>query len=485
MELKDYVQALRQRWPIFISCILLGVLVASVVTLLMPKTYEARTELFVAPQAGSSTSELMQGSDFVIDRVKSYVQVIDRDLVLGPVIQDLGLDITVDELSEDVTATVIEETVVVAITVSSDSAEQAARIANSVATEFESITPSLEPRRADESGVVRVTVTDPARVPLGPVSPRPILNLALGLLVGLAAGIAAAVARETLDRRVKQESDVRALTTVPILGHIPSDSEASTDPVISGDARHGLRAEALRQLRTNMQFLDVPAQERSFVVTSSIPGEGKTVTSVNLAITLAELGRRVCLVEADLRRPTGADYLGLEGSVGLTHVLIGSADWQDMVQTWSPNLDVMLAGAIPPNPSDLLAGRAMDELLHTLETEYDVVIVDAPPLLPVTDAAILAKRCTGAILVVGLGRKAVDRQGLTESLETLETIGARVLGVVLNKVPTKGPHGRPLSHYSYEAKPADDSSGVQLGESRTPGARGSQRPGSPSVQQST
>lgn len=456
MELKDYMQALRQRWRLFAACVLLGVLLAAVFTLVVPKTYEARTEVFVAPQAGSSSSELMQGSDFVRDRVKSYVQVIDSDVVLAPVIEDLGLDMSIDELSDHVSATVVEETVVVAISVDSGSAEEAAQIANSVAAEFESIAPSLEPRRADDSGVVRVTVTDPARVPLTPTSPRPILNLALGLLLGLAAGIAAAVGRETLDRRVKQEHDVRALTVAPVLGHIPLDPEAANDPVLRESARQGLRAEALRQLRTNMEFLEVATPERSFVITSSIPGEGKSVTAINLAITLAELGRKVCFLEADLRRPSAAEYLGLEGAVGLTHVLIGAAEWEDMVQPWSPNLDVMLAGAIPPNPTDLLAGHAMDELLTTLETAYDVVIVDAPPLLPVTDAAILAKRCTGAIVVVGFGSKAVNRQGLSEAIGSLETIEARVLGVVLNRVPTKGQHGRTAAHYSYEARPESD-----------------------------
>lgn len=457
MELKDYAQALRERWRLFLACTLLGVLLASVITLMTPKTYEARTELFVAPQGGSSASELTQGSDFVLDRVKSYVQVIDSDVVLSAVIQDLGLDDGVADLSERVTATVLEETVVVVITVTSDTPEEAAEVADSVAAEFVDIVPSLEPSRADDTGIVKVTITDPARLPLGPVSPQPILNLALGLLVGLAAGIAGAVARATLDRRVKQERDVTVLTKAPILGHIPSDPDADAHPVIGDTTQRGLRAEALRQLRTNTEFLEVPTKERSFVVTSSIAGEGKSLTAVNLAIVLAELGKQVCFLEADLRRPSASQYLGLEGGVGLTHVLIGASSWQDMMQTWSPNLDVMFAGAIPPNPTDLLAGPAMDQLIGTLESEYDVLIVDAPPLLPVTDAAILAKRCTGAIVVVGFGSKAVNRQGLAEALGSLDTIGARILGLVLNRMPTRGQQGRPPAYYSYESRSASDS----------------------------
>lgn len=455
MELKDYWSALRQRWFTVAMCTVVGVLVAALATLAAPRVYEARTELFVAPEAGSSTSELAQGSSFVLDRVKSYVQVINRDLVLAPVIEELGLDVTVGELSDDVSASVIEETVVVVVTVQSGSAAESAQIADAVAAEFVDVAPSLEPRRADESGVVRVTVTDPAREPLSPVSPQPILNLALGFLVGLAVGLAAAVARQALDRRVKSEIDVKTLTDAPVMGHIPADPTAVDHPLVVGAAQYGIRAESLRQLRTNLQFLNVGSSRRSYVLTSSMPGEGKTVTSLNLAVTLAEAGQRVCLLEADLRRPAGAHYLNLEGSIGLTDVLIGSAAWGEVSQPWAPRLDVILAGPIPPNPSDLLASEAMDDVMHAIEEAYDVVIVDAPPLLPVTDAAILAKRCTGAIVVVGFGRKAVTRQELADSFEILATVDAKILGVVLNKVPKKGPHGRAHTYYSYDTKQTD------------------------------
>lgn len=449
MELKDYLLALRQRWLTVAVCTMLGVLLAALATLATPRVYEASTELFVAPEVGGTSSELAQGSSFVLDRVKSYVEVINRDLVLTPVIDDLGLDTTVTDLSEDVSASVIEETVIVVVTVRADTAEGAAQIANSVATEFVAVAPSLEPRRADESGVVRVTVTDPARTPRVPVSPQPVVNLALGLLVGLAAGIAAAVTRQAMDRRVRNEADVKELTDAAVMGHIPSDASAEENPLVTGAAHDSIRAESLRQLRTNLQFLNVGGGRRSYVITSSMPGEGKTTTSLNLAITMAEAGKRVCLLEADLRRPMGASYLNLEGSVGLTDVLIESATWEEVTQPWAPGLDVILSGRVPPNPSDLLVSGAMDDMLHALEQAYDVVIVDAPPLLPVTDAAILARRCTGAIVVVGLGRTAVSREELADSLEILKTVDAKILGIVLNRIPQHGPHGRAHAYYSY------------------------------------
>jgi polysaccharide biosynthesis transport protein len=453
LELKDYLRALRIRWFIVVVFTLAGVLLGAGATLASPRVYEASTELFVAPEGGTTSSELVQGSSFVLGRVKSYVRVIDRELVLGPAIEELDLDQTVPELSEDVSAYVVEETVVVVVTARSGDAEEAARIADGVAAEFVRVAPSLEPQPADDRGVVRITVIEPASVPSAPISPRPVLNLALGLLVGLTAGVAGAVVLQALDRRVRTESDVRELTSAPVMGYVPADPTAPDNPLITHNAQRSVRAEALRQVRTNLQFLDLPVDRRSFVVTSSMPAEGKTLTAINLALTLAQAGQRVCFVEADLRRPKAAEYLHLEGVVGLTNALLGSVQWSDVTQPYAANLDVLLAGVIPPNPSELLASAAMDNVLHGLEDAYDVLVVDAPPLLPVTDAAILAKRCSGAIVVVGFGRRAVSRQDLSASLEILSTVDARLLGVVLNRVPMKGLHGRATTYELYDTEP--------------------------------
>lgn len=439
MELTEYWRVLRHRWRVILVCALAGLLVASIATMLMPRRYEATAELFVAPEVGTTSSELQEGSRFLLDRVKSYVEVVAKSVVLEPVIEELGLSTSVGDLSERVTAEVIPETVVVTITVEDESPEAAARIANAVADQFVDAAPTLEPMRADETPVVAISVIDPARVPESPASPQAQLNLLLGLVAGLAAGLAAAVAREALDNRVKSGRDVKQLTEAPLMGYISLDPRADKAPVMSAGAR-SIRAEATRQLRTNLQFIDVSSGRRSYVITSSLRGEGKTVTAINLAITLAEAGHRVCLLEADLRRPRAGRYLGLEGSAGLTDALIDRAAWADLVQQHMARLDVLLAGTIPPNPSDLLASEAMDKLLSELEAAYDVVIIDAPPLLPVADAAVLSMRCAGAIVMVAFGRNAVTRNELSHSLEMLEKVGARVLGIVLNKVPQKGPN---------------------------------------------
>lgn len=473
MELSDYWRVLRNRWRIFLAVVVLGVTGAFALTSAMPQVYTARTDVFVAPEAGSSTAELMQGSTFILNRVKSYVEVIDKELVLQPVIERLELSTTPRELAMQVAASVRAETVVVSIRVTDSSPEQAATIANTIASEFQRVAPQLEPMRADETSVVRITVVSPAEPPASPSSPSLRINLVLGLLAGLGLGTAAAVLREVTDRRIKRGADLAAVTDAPVIGHIPVDPAADGRPLIVGAQARSPRAEAIRQVRTNLQFLDVTQGARSYVVTSSLPGEGKSATSINLAITLAEAGLRVCLLEADLRRPTGGRYLDLESSLGLTSVLIGTAQLQDVIQSWGPNgLDVVLSGPIPPNPSELLATSAMGQVLAYLESAYDIVIVDSPPLLPVTDAAILAKRCAGAIVIVAVGRQAATRTELRHALDKLHAVNARVLGVVLNKLPRKGPDGTSIGNYQYGEDVPTEATRVR---SLLPGKRGSVR----------
>jgi len=190
-------------------------------------------------------------------------------------------------------------------------------------------------------------------------------------------------------------------------------------------------------------------------LTSSVAGEGKSTTACNLALTLASAGTRVILVEGDLRRPRVADYMGLEGAVGLTDVLIGRAALDDVLQPWgSSPLSVLTSGALPPNPSEMLSSAQMGELIASLRTRADMVLIDSPPLLPVTDAAVLTRECDGALLVVRQGR--TTREQLTRSLEALRSVGARLLGTVLNMAATGGAHGYGYGYYAgYYASRSD------------------------------
>lgn len=456
MELRDYIRVLRKRWRFIALLTALAVAGAAAASFLATPQYAAQTQLFVATQASGTASDLLQGSNFTQQRVKSYADVITSQRVLAPVIDRLQLDTTPNRLAQQITAEAPLDTVLINVTVRDADARLAADIANAVGASFTTAVGELEPG-SGTGPPVRITTVEPADVPLAPVSPNTRLNLALGLLVGLALGVGAAVLRETLDTRVHGESEVRQITDASVIGGIAYDDEAEKRPLIVQASPHSSRAEAFRQLRTNLQFVDVANHPKSFVVTSSIPGEGKSTTAANLAITLAQAGSRVCLVEGDLRRPKVADYLGLDNAVGLTTVLIGQAELADVVQPWGDgNLHVLASGQVPPNPSELLGSAAMEHLLQTLESSYDAVVIDAPPLLPVTDAAVLSKLSGGAVVVVAAERVACDQ--VAKALSNLEAVDARVLGIVMNMLPTRGPDS--YSYYTYGYHPEGASADV-------------------------
>lgn len=205
-------------------------------------------------------------------------------------------------------------------------------------------------------------------------------------------------------------------------------------------------------------------------MTSSLPGEGKSTTAINLAIAVAQSGQSVVLVDADLRRSRVADYLGLEKTAGLTTALVGNVEVNELLQHWGEDqLYVLTAGQTPPNPSELLGTEAMKKLILQLEEDFDAVIIDAPPLLPVTDAAVLAQQVGGVVLMVGSSR--VKLPDVEKSLSSLEMVKADVLGVVMNFLPVKGPDAYAYSYYSYEpisAKPRKASTKPRRGKKARP-----------------
>jgi capsular exopolysaccharide synthesis family protein len=455
VELRDYLRVLRKRWLLVTLLTVLCLAGATTATLLMTPQYEAKAQLFVSTQASDDASQLLQGSSFSQQRVKSYADIVTSPRVLQPVIDKLDLTVSASQLAEKVGAEAPLDTVLINVSVRNRSAAQAQHIADAVSMQFIDVVQELEKPQGERAAPVKVSVVQPAQLPQVPVTPNKKLNLALGLLVGLALGLGAAVLRETFDTSIKGENDVKAITEAPVLGGIAFDPDAAKRPLIVQNDPHSPRAEAFRQLRTNLQFVDVADHPKSIVVTSSVPGEGKSTSTANLAITLAAAGSTVALVEGDLRRPRVAEYMGIEGAVGVTNLLIGQAGLDDVLQPWgNGRLQVLACGPIPPNPSELLGSQPMDDLLRSLEKRFDYVIIDSPPLLPVTDAAVVSRLAGGAVIVAGSGL--VDREQLRRSLETLDAVDVRLLGILMNRLPTKGPDS--YSYYSYRYDYSSDRS---------------------------
>ncbi|MGB8649354.1 MAG: polysaccharide biosynthesis tyrosine autokinase [Mycobacteriales bacterium] len=452
MDLRDYVRLLRRRWRLVVLCTLLGIAAATAATFTQTKVYTANTQLFVSAQdsAGSGgVNSAYTGGLFTQQRVKSYVSVLTSLRTADLVKKDLNSPLTSDDIAKKISATAPLDTVLLNVSVTDSDPATAQQIANSIGKVFPSLVAEIERPTAGGPSPVKVSVVQAAELPKAPTSPRPKLNLALGLLVGLAAGVGGAVLRETLDTTVKEPKQAEELIGAPMLGAITFDSDAPKQPLVVVTAPSSVRSEAFRQLRTNLQFVDIEHELRSVVVTSSLPGEGKSTTTCNLAISLAQAGLRVVLVEADLRRPRIAEYMGMEGAVGLTSVLLGRTSLEDALQPWGDgSLEVLASGPLPPNPSELLGSAGMQELLRALEERADIVLIDAPPLLPVTDAAVLGTLTSGVLMLIRSHR--TRREQVARAAATVEGVGATLLGAILNMVPTKGPDAYAYGYgYSY------------------------------------
>lgn len=435
MDVRDYLKILRQRWLSITFCALITVLVAVGLTALQTPQYASNARLFVSTSQ-TDDSQLLQGGQFSAQRVKSYADLVTSRELANRVISDLGLDTSPATLSDKVSAEVVVDTVNLELTVTDTDAHEAQRLAQSYAEQLSDLVRELE-TTPGEDAPIKATIVDSASYSAAPVSPQPVRNLGLGLVLGLMLGFGLAVLRSALDTRLSSPEDVAGVTDEPILGAIGFDPDARSTPLITGISSHAPRAESFRVLRTNLQFVDVDTDHKVFVVTSAVPGEGKTSTAVNLALSLAQGGTSTLLVGADLRRPMAADRLGLDESTGLTNVLVGRVTGREATQVHEDSgLHFIASGPIPPNPAELLQSHAMEEFLTKARAAYDVVILDAPPLLPVTDAALLAARADGAMIVVRHGRTTRDQLG--HSIERLEAVDAEITGVVLNMVPSKG-----------------------------------------------
>ncbi len=431
VNLRDYAQVLRAQFRLVLSWIAISVLAAGLLTALARPRYRSVVTFFVSTpsgEVGPPTPEACSpAAGEVLHRRRARPRHGGRRLRQVP---GVGADL----VQADLTAEAVPDTVLLRATVTDSDAHRAQDIAAALSTVLPAAVERLETPDGKTGSPVKVSVLDQPQLALAPFAPRPVRNLALGLSLGVLLGGALALVRDGLDNRVKSERDALTATGAATIGTVAFDAAVVKAPLFVHEQGQSTRAEAFRQMRTNLQFLGVDEPIRSLVVTSSLPAEGKSVTVCNLALALAQAGVRVCLVEGDLRRPRVADYLGLEGAAGLTTVLIGDAGVEDVLQPWGDGrLQVLPSGPIPPNPSELLASRGMESLLHDLREEFDIVLIDAPPLLPVTDGAVLSTLADGALLVVRSHHTREDH--LARAAASLAAVDARVLGVVLNMVP--------------------------------------------------
>jgi capsular exopolysaccharide synthesis family protein len=445
MDLRDYLRAVRKRWWLVVGAVTLAVGVAVTVTLLTPPRYAASVTFFVSTR-GSEVTQAFQGGQFAQQRVKSYVDVLTSNRLAQSVAAAAPNGLSAEQIQGEITAQVVPDTVLVQATVTDVNRARALQVAQTLADEFPKLIGTLETPPGSRTPTVGVQIIAEPKLAESPVSPQPVRNVGLAIALGLIIGVGAAALRESLDSTIRSPEALHKAANAPVLSAIPFDRKAEKAPLITEGSAQSTRAEAMRQLRTNLQFVNVDRPLRSLVVSSALPGEGKSTTVCNLGIAFAEAGKRVIIIDADLRRPKIAEYLGLEGAVGLTNVLAGQANIRDVVQAWGKSgLWVLPSGYVPPNPSELLGSGNMADLLTALGSAFDVIIIDTPPLLPVTDAAVMSTLADGCLLV-SRHAKTTESQA-AGAAAALAKVNGKLHGCVLNMAPHKSDGS--YAYYSY------------------------------------
>jgi len=513
MGLKDHLGVLHRRVRVIVISVLVVGLSALSVSLLQAPTYKGEARVVIGQQNAGATllgASLPDQPQVPEQGIQTEVQLMGSDLFLRAVIDELNLDATVEELSERVSASEVGLTNLVVIQATAGSPEEAALIANALAQQYvdwsrdeqvvsiraaanqveaslqrnaETIANLTAAAEADPTGVkaqelatarsLHGTLTETlnqmriseslvtgsgslfesATPDPNKVSPQPLLSTALGLLVGLVVGVGVAFVSEVLDNSVVSAETAHELYGAPVLGRIPaekSDDDASRRLAVV-ETPDGPVAESYRSLRNNLRYIDFEHTIKAILVGSAGPGEGKSTIAANLAAALSNAGLKVILVVCDFRKPTTEEFFGVTNDVGLSDVLSGLHDLDEVLQQPAglPDLQILAAGPMPPNPSELLGSPNMGALVDTLKERASWVILDTPPILAVSDAAAVAQWTDGTLLVARSGKS--KRDAACRAREDLERVGASLLGVVLVGVKNDS-----TSHGFYGYTPTTD-----------------------------
>ncbi len=304
-----------------------------------------------------------------------------------------------------------------------------------------------------------IRVIEPALEPKSPLRPRKRMNVMLGALLGLLGGVGLAFLLEYLDTTIKTSEDLERTVNVPFLGIIPSfsaDEESSHDELFTYRYPKSSVTESCRSIRTNIIFSSAGMTLRRLLVTSAGPQEGKSTAVINLGIIFAQGGKRVLIVDSDLRRPRLHRAFGVPRKRGLTNLIMGESTTEEVIiHTEVPGVDLIPCGPIPPNPSELLGSPRMREISDELADRYDLVLYDSPPVVAVTDAVVMSKSVEGVVLIAKAGK--TTREILTKAVRQLTDVGTHVLGSVLNDFNIRGAGYRYYYYYyHYRSREGDE-----------------------------
>jgi capsular exopolysaccharide synthesis family protein len=434
VDLKQYARVLRSHWVLITVCVGVCVLVALGLALTRTPVYAADSQLFVSNGSPAGLSEAYAGSLLTEQRIGTYAEMVSSPAVAAKVIKALGLPYTVGQLRSEIHAVVPAGTVLIDVSVKDSSPQRAASIANAIDEQFSSFANTLESPQGSGASSVKVAVTSPPQVPTSPVSPRKKLYVTLGVFLGLVLGLSGAIVREAFRKEIGTEERAEDIVGAPLLGTITARAPKRRAQVASGNVRPA-EVEEYRRLRTNLSALSGSSRPpRAFVVSSAVEGEGKTEVAASLAVTFAQAGSHVLLVDADPRESGLAELMGLSPTPSLVDVVEHRMPLHAALQRATNGdlpLEVLASGLKPSSPRELLGSTGFRRVLVELTNRADVVIVDAPPILTSIDAVVLAQLTAGVVLVTRIRSTHVDQ--LEAAVQPLATVGAKVLGFVSNR----------------------------------------------------
>jgi polysaccharide biosynthesis transport protein len=443
-DLSLIAQAIRRRIWLVIICVMASTLAAIALSIRAEEQYEATTALLLRsstafePQRAVDTNLQLLGLPAVAERTAAKLPGIGDDEVEDAV-----------EASQEGDADILQ------VSATANSPELAAQIANAYAQEFLVFRVEGERERLQTS---QVEVLERAVPPTSPVSPKPVRNTIFGALIGLVLGLGLALLLEQLDRRLKRQDDLAEATGLTLLASVPKRKAFDREHLGHGSLSPA-ETEVFRLLRANLRYFKVQQDVKSVVVTSAEPGEGKTLVSLGLALAAVTSGERVLLIEADLRDPGLTRVLRLPTTTGglswalsdengnLADAVVEVPAGKLAESIGGATLDVVPAGGIPPNPTELVESQRMRELIELAEDRYDFIVIDTPPVLVVSDAIPLIASASGVLAVSGLGVS--TRTSAADLAEQLERLGAVTLGLVANFAET----GRSYEGYGYGRPP--------------------------------
>lgn len=452
IDIRELVTFLVKKWYLIIICFVLAAGAALAVTQFYLKPiYRAETTLFLGKEqdkiGGLSFMDLQVNSQLVID----YREILKSNLVAEQVHGKLGVN--VETFKKNVNLETVKDSRIFRITYDDSNPKLTADVVNELAD-------IIKQMASDIIEVKNVKVIDVAKVPERPMKPNKKLNTGLAGFVGLLLGVSLVYLLEFVDHTFKKPEELERQLELTVIGTVPvfeggkrGKKKAKDQKDLEQEYMKNLifinnpkaaASEAFRELRTNLQYTNIDKKVKSIVITSPSLGDGKTTTVCNLAISLAQSGNKVLVMDADFRKPKLHHYFGVKNNEGLTNILTDDKDFRQINivgKTDVPGLFIVTSGPIPPNPAEMLSSTRMQQLLEQLNKEYDVILVDSPPVGQVTDAAILAGIVDGTILVIACGDTRIEMA--KRAKKALKGVNAKIIGTVLTKFNT----GRSSSYY--------------------------------------